>query len=148
MHISTIVSTIFLVVHYLYSGVNAIPGDQLCAQPSQWVRRACNTETGGDREWTDTCLSMPYWKHGICPLFTMCQNGWTDDNPPRMTISCVPVADNPYQTAPGLQVGYEFIAAENRQQTVTVAVRANMADASIAALLEGVLILTFQYLFN
>jgi hypothetical protein len=152
MLFSIIVSTIFLVVNHLYSGVNTIPGDQLCTQASQWDKRVCNT-AAGDREWWDICRFTPnddlyYWKDGICPIFTMCQNGWTDDEPRKMTISCVPVADNPYETTPGLQIGYSLIPAGSKQHNVSVEMRGNMADASVAGLLEGMLILTFQSLFN
>jgi hypothetical protein len=78
----------------------------------------------------------------------MCQNGWTDDEPRKMTISCVPVADNPYETTPGLKIGYSSIPAGSKQHNVSVDMRGNMADASVAGLLEGMLILTFQSLFN
>ena len=152
MLFSIIVSTIFLVVNHLYSGVNAVPADQLCDQASQWVKRICNTEAG-DRGWWDACRYYPisgygYYRSGICPIFTMCQNGWTQSLPRRMIISCVPVADNPYVITPGLQTGYEWVAAQFNQHTVSVEVRGNMADASVASVIEGVLILTFQFLLT
>jgi hypothetical protein len=152
MLVSIIVNTIFLVLNHLYAGVNAVPADQLCNMASQWDQRECNIEAA-DRGWWDICLYYPnsqyhYHKSGICPIFTMCQNGWMEDEPPKMIISCIPVTDNPYVTTPGLQIGSVWLGAQTRQHNVSFEVRENMADASVASLLEGMLILTFQFLLT
>jgi hypothetical protein len=108
MLLSTIFTTMFLTMDYLYptfaspilseasiyageslnprlAMARYIPDNQKCHQSSQWEARQCFTQGGSDRLWVDLCRSNPgadvfYLMGATCAPHKMCQNTRIQDD--------------------------------------------------------------------
>jgi hypothetical protein len=132
---------------------DVVPSDQRCDQSNHWLQRRCTTRQL-DQGWMDSCSSLRgarYFKFGSCPLGTMCMNTMSPSRNGRLdyVIYCLRRPMTPLQDPSGAtgapqiaigQVGVVPVTAHDlvpTERLVPVKVRRTIANATIAALIEG-----------
>jgi hypothetical protein len=166
MLLSTIFATTFLTINNLYSICSASPtlestggvaareslnsrgqpvgvyrpADQKCDEITEWNSRNCHPNEGDDI-WFDYCKRASgsfYARQGRCAADKMCEDRKIQD---KETIACVDRASSSNQVGPDQQIGVEIVqngdALNAAERIVSVQVQSNLADATVAALIEG-----------